>query len=303
MEVITQKVHTAKSLFLPLQETLLMPVGDTHYEGGGPRDNCDLDRFQRHLEWGMKHGAYFLGMGDLLEVASPSNRQALIKADLYDSVQDMIEDVGNTQLERFKQIIKGTEGQWLGLLEGHHFYVFEDGTTSDTRLCQFLKAPFLGNCAFVRLLFTQPTTSENRTIQTSKGRVISRAGCTIWCHHGTGGGRLTSAPLNLLEHVIKAFDADIYLIGHQHKKVAAPLDRVYVDWKAKPPKIRHRRIIIGCTGGFLLGYKQGSERRGRAQGTYVEKRLLNPTALGGLVIYIRPRHEPGRYHLDLSVEQ
>lgn len=295
MEISEIQVETAKSKYLPLEETIVMPVGDTHFSGGGPTDPCDVDRFKHHLDWGMKRGAYFLGMGDYLDVMSPSNRSALVRAGLYDSAQDFIEDAGNKMLLKFLEIIKGTEGRWLGLLEGHHFFEFEDGTTSDTRICQFLKAPFLGNCAFVRLNFKK---------QSNKTAAI---GATIWCHHGVGGGRLVSAPLNLLEHVVKAFDADIYLIGHQHKKVAAPIDRVYVSWRSNPPRILHRRVILACTGGFLRGYMQGSKRRGRAQGTYVEKRLLSPTALGGIAIYIRPRRildgEQDTYHLDLGVEQ
>ena len=289
MEVISQNVKTAKSLFLPLQETIIMPIGDVQYAGGGVNDACDLNRLQRHLEWGMKRGAYFLGMGDYIDVASPSNRDAVRHAKMYDSLQDALEEINEQYLEKFKSVLKGTEGRWLGLLEGHHFWEFADGATTDTRLCQALKAPFLGDCAFVRLVFK------------SNGK--QRTGCTIWCHHGVGSGKLAGAPLNSLEHIIKAFEADIYLMGHMHKKVAAPMNRVYVNWDEDPPRMRHRNVIIGCTGGFLCGYLQGSKRAGRAQGTYVEQKMLNPTALGGLVVYVRPRNTHGRYGVDLSVEQ
>ena len=289
MEVIRTEVKTAKSLYLPLQETILMPVGDVQFAGGGELDPCDVDRFQRHIAWGMDQGAYFLGMGDYLDVASPSNRDRLQAAKLYDSIQEMIEEAANRQLEKFQALVKGTEGRWLGLLEGHHYYEFEDGTTSDTRLSTYLKAPFLGDAAMLRVTF--------------KAQDKNRTGCTIWCHHGVGGGRFVGAPLNLLENIIKAFEADIYLIGHQHKKVSAPLDRIYVNWDTDPPRVQHRRIIIGCTGGFLRGYMQGHQKKGRPQGTYVEQRMLTPTALGGLVIRMRPRNTHGKYGLDLSVEQ
>ena len=314
MEIISTRVDTQKALYLPLEETVIMPVGDIHYSGGGDNDPCDVDRFKRHLEWGMKRKAYFLGMGDGLDIMSPSNRKALLRADLYDSTQDLIENMGGALVEKFLQLVKGTEDRWLGWLQGHHYYEFEDGTTSDTRICQALRAPFLGDCAFVRLNFIGPVGPEAAARRTEKqgARPIVakrniKAGCTIWCHHGTGGGRLVSAPLNLLEHVIKVFEADIYLIGHQHKKVAAPMDRIYVNWRTRSPSLRHRRVIIACTGGFLRGYMQGIRRQGRSQGTYVEKRLLSPTALGGIAIYARPRRDTregmDRYHLDLGVEQ
>lgn len=295
MEVSEIQVETTKIKYLPLEETLLMPVGDCHFSNGGPTDPCDTERFKRHLDWGMKRSAWFLGMGDMLEIMSPSNRRALRGVRLYDSTQDMIEQAGNERLLKFLEVVKGTEGHWLGLLEGHHFMEFEDGTTSDTRVCSFLKAPFLGNCAFVHLNFKKPKASS------------ASIGATIWCHHGTGGGQLVSAPLNLLERVVEHFEADIYLMGHQHKKVAAPIDRVYVSWRSNPPRVLHRRMILACTGGFLRAYMQGSKRRGRAQGTYVEKRMLSPTALGGIAVYIRPRRiregDQDTYHLDLGVEQ
>lgn len=301
MEVIQAKIATTKSLYLPLDEAILMPIGDIHYGGGGDNDPCDVDRLKRRLDWGMNRGAYFLGMGDYIDVASPSNRNALVKAGFYDSMQQLIEDAGSRLLDRLLDVLKGTEGRWLGLLEGHHYFDFEDGTTSDVRLCQALKAPFLGDCAFVQLVFRYPES------KTASHHDRQRAHATIWCHHGMGGGRLAGAPLNVLEHIIKVFDADIYLMGHQHKKVAAPLDRIYINWHERSPVLHHRRIILACTGGFLKGYMQGSKNRGRAQGTYVEQRMLSPTALGGLTIYIRPRRDTtgskDRYHLDLGVEQ
>ena len=289
MEINSIEVKTAKSLHLPYQEAIVMPIGDVQYSGGDKNDPCDVDRFQRHIEWGMKRGAYFLGMGDYLDTISPSQRVALKKLELYDSTEDMIEEILGKRLERFQRLVKGTEGRWLGLLEGHHYADFPDGTTTDTRLCQFLKAPFLGDCAMVQLVFKDTA-------------LVRRASCTIWAHHGVGGGKLLSAPLNTLEHVVKAFSADIYLIGHQHKKVAGPLDRIFVQWEADPPRVQHRRIIMACTGGFLRGYMQGHQRAGRAQGTYVEQAMMNPTSLGGVVIYIRPRASKGKYHLDLSIE-
>jgi len=290
LEISEIKVKTAKSLYLPYQEAVIMPVGDVQYSGGGENDPCDVDRFQRHIEWGMKRGAYFLGMGDYLDTISPSQRIALRKMEMYDSTEDMIEEILGQRLEKFQRLVQGTEGRWLGLLEGHHYGEFADGTTTDTRLCQFLKAPFLGDCAMVRVNFRKATDEHNR------------ASCVIWAHHGVGGGRLLGAPLNTLEHVVKAFSADIYLMGHHHKKVAGPLDRVFVQWEADPPRLAHRRIIMACTGGFLRGYMQGHQRSGRAQGTYVEQRMLNPTSLGGVVIYARPRSTRGKYHLDLSIE-
>ena len=285
MEISEFVVDTTVAASLPWEETLLMPVGDVQLGA----EACDEDRFKRHMEWGMNHNARFLGMGDYVDVASPSNRAKLRSIELYDSVEDALEEAGQKAVERFLKLVKGTEGRWLGMLEGHHYMELRDGTTSDTRIAGALGAPFLGSCAFVRLAF--------------KGNIRKVVSATIWCHHGQGGGQKVSSPLNRLENLMAYFDADIYLMGHQHKKVSAPIDQIYMT-RNHPAHLSHRTKIIACTGSFLRGYMEGSKQgAGRAGGTYVEKKMLTPVALGGLVIRLRPVHSGRNDRLDVSVEQ
>lgn len=283
MEAVEFTPRLQKSSTLPLNEILLLPIGDVQYAGGGPDDPCDVERFKRHIEWGVAQNAYFIGMGDYVDEFRPSTRNLIDMAN-RDDLSSALEEIAEQRLTGLQAILKGTKGRWFGLLEGHHYHEFDDGTTSDTRLAEFLDTPFLGDCALVNLKFNK-----------------NRPGCKIWCHHGEGGGLLTSAPLNKLEHKVKAFDADLYLMGHQHKKVAAPLTTIYLE--DENLDIQHRKKFLIGTGSFLRGYLQGSKRKGRAQGTYVEQKMLNPTALGGVAIRIRPRTEKGKYHLDFSVEQ
>ena len=270
MELIDTLVKTRLSTTLPLQEIYIMPIGDVHCDNSGA---ADLDKLRRHVEWGMEHGAYFLGMADYVDLASPSNRQVLTGAKVYDSVRDALDDQGYSAVEQLFEVLKPTKGRWLGMLSGHHFWEFQDGDTTDTWLARKLEAPYLGDSAFIRCSFI-----DNK----------ERAHLTIWCHHGVGSGLTLAAPLNRLERVVEYFDADIYLIGHQHKLVGAPMDRLYVNWDTNPPQLEHHTIIVACTGGWLRGYQPSKRRGGRAQGTYVEKKMLSPTALGGVVITARP---------------
>jgi len=240
--------------------------------------------FRRDLERAMKddHG-YFLGMGDLSDVASPSNRARLRAADTYDSVNAALDEIGAMHAEKIKRLLKGTEGRWLGFLEGHHLWEFADGTTTDMRVAQAMNAPFLGSCAFVRLRFVGFGKNNRRT-------------CTIWFHHGAGGGIKASAPLNKLENVIQAFDADVYLIGHAHKKVSAIMNQIFMTRKA-PYKLGHRTQIIACTGGYLRSYMPGSKVGTILRGGYAERGMMTPTELGGVQIHVTPVREG----LDLKV--
>lgn len=285
MELYEIKVDTTASLTLPWQETLLMPIGDVQTGAQG----CDLDKLKRDVAWGVEHHAYFLGMGEYLDILSPSNRQRIRSAALYDTAEDMLEEITQRKVEEFLKAVKGTEKRWLGLLEGHHFYEFRDGTTTDTRIAQALKAPFLGTCAFVRLRFRR---HEKYTWGTT---------CTIWCHHGTGGGQKASAPLNKLENIMPYFDADIYLIGHQHKKVGAPVDQMYMT-RRKPFDLRYRTKILANTGGYLRGYLKGSGQGGTfPRGGYVERGMRPPVSLGCILLFIRPVHTDHEDRLDMNV--
>ena len=259
----------------------IMPIGDVQLGAAG----CDTDRLKRHIEWGMKQpDTYFIGMGDYVDVASPSNRRLLRAAHLYDSVYEALEEAATRAEEQYLGLVKGTEGRWLGLLEGHHYYEHADGTTSDTRIALGLGAPFLGDAAFLRLRFVR---GEHSTIP-----------ATIWLHHGQGSGRGAGAPLAALERIVSHFDADIYLMGHMHKLVGAPIDQLYMS---RTGRLKHRTKMIACTGSFLRGYAQDSTAAGRAQGGYVEKAMLPPVALGGIVLTLTPIHEAEDDRLDIRI--
>lgn len=99
------------------------------------------------------------------------------------------------------------------------------------------------------------------------------------------------APLNKLERVMTAWEADIYLIGHHHKKVAGPIDRVemQVGGNGREARLVHRTKVLACTGSFLKGYVTGDSQGRTPRGGYVEQKMLNPVALGGILVKIRPR--------------
>ncbi len=260
-----------------------MPVGDVQYGAEG----CAFDKFKRHMEWGMKHGAYFVGLGDYLDVASPTGRQKIRNADFYDSVHAALEDKVHEQLEKFYTAVKGTEGRWIGLVHGHHYYEFQDGTMTDVILAERLRAPYLGTCGIVQIKFQTGT--------------IKQTG-QIWIHHGQGSGATMASPLNKLEKMMSRFPTvDVFLLGHFSRKCGYPIDALVPVFGSKPRLVAKRRILA-CTGGFLKGWNVGSKRNGRPAGGYVEAAAMVPTNLGGVVIRMRPVHTADENRLDLSIE-
>lgn len=264
---------------------VIMPIGDAQVGV----EAADVNRLRRHIGWGINtQSAMFLGMGDYVDMASPSNRKTLRAAGLYDTVTEALEAKANNDIELFLDAVKGSESRWLGLLQGHHYMEMADGTTSDIHISNRLHAPFLGDSALVRLIFDKSKDADGMPIKAD-----------IWCHHGRGGGSAVAAPINLLEKVARGFDADIYLMGHQHKKIAAPIDELYYS---RSGRLLHHTKLLACTGSFLRGYLDKSESEGRAGGTYVEKGMLTPVSLGGIVLRLGIIKEEYGDRLDINVE-
>ena len=153
------------------------------------------------------------------------------------------------------------------MVKGHHTWEYTDGTTSDTRLCQFLDAPYLGTAGMVEVKFKDKTVNDERRHRKSPS-------FRIWLHHGTGSGKFQASPLNTLEHLQASFDeVDVFLMGHQHKKAAAKKQRLRpVFYPSGKHKLEHRNIILACTGGFLKGYTAGRKRAGVPQGATWKRR-------------------------------
>jgi hypothetical protein len=273
MELVTHRIPVKSR---QKDEILVMPIGDIQW--AGDKKEVAIDMLKRHIEWGVEHNALFLGMGDYIDFMSPSNRERLKGAGLYDTAMKVVDTMAADLVEEcFDKALKPSKGRWLGLLEGHHFTDYRDGTTSDQHLARLLDTVHLGTSAYVRLLFMRGT---------------SVGGVNIWCHHGTGGGKLLGSSLNRIESLIKGFEADVYLVGHDTKKVSGPIDRIEPWWPkspSNPPQLIHRTKIIASTGGFMKGYVAGSKAGQVPRGGYVEKGMMNPTALGGILLKIRPR--------------
>ena len=259
---------------------LIMPLADIQYGAQG----CNTELLKESVKKGMKMGAWFLGLGDYVDVASPGQRTRLASLSLYDSTREFMDAQADKNVKGVMGILGQTKGRWLGMLRGHHYWPYSDGTTSDTRLANALNAKFLGDCAAILI----------RLGLGAKGHRHYTT-CKIWCHHGTGGGQTAGAPLNKLEHALKVFAADIYLMAHQHKLATTKLPWVDYNIVGKNRiRMTDKNRLLACVGSFLKGYEHGStDPAGNPAGSYVEKGMMTPTTLGCPLISIEPKHCAG----------
>lgn len=287
MEVIDVRElrpRTIERRTFPLGETLLLiPIGDTHTGAPGFVEK----RLERTIEWGVQHDALFIGLGDYIDFMSGGNRQRAVSAGFHDSAALVMDEGALALTERFYDIVKPSKGRWVGLLQGHHYWVLSSGGTSDMKLCEWLAAPFLGTCAMVHFYFQD----EQRASRT----------CRVWAHHGTGGGVTQGAILNKLERIMAWVpDADVLMMGHQHRMASAVVDRLHTTASIHP-RLIDRPTALVATGSYMTGYTQGSTFGGRPQGSYVEKGIMTPAALGSPIIYMRAVKGHDDVGLELGV--
>lgn len=245
---------------------VIAPLGDIQFSGA--LGSTAQDHLRRHIDRAMTLNAWFLGMGDYIDFASPSNRARLKSAGLYDTAEEVLEDAAGGLVDAvFEQFLKSTTGRWIGLLEGHHFFEY-GGRTSDMLLAERLKTRHLGTSCYVNI---QP------------------CNVTLWAHHGQGGGVLPSASVNKLYHVAAGLEgADVYLMGHSTKLATSRLSRPYPVWKPRP-KFIHRDIHLVNTGGFSKSNVVGHRRGGIPRGDYAEAAMMTPSPLSAPLIHIDTR--------------
>lgn len=282
MEARSITVDTRPSIIDPgRRETLIIPIGDVQLGPnlrGRPRA-AHLDRLKRVVEWGAAHGAYWVGMGDMADVASPSNRAELKASRLYDNVHNALEEQAFQVLEELEEVFAPTRGRWLGMVQGHHYHQFEDGGTTDTKLAEYVGCQFLGDTGYLQVNWVAEGHKATPSIK-----------MFVW--HGQGSSTTVAGALNKLEKKIGDFEADAYLMGHYHRAGHIKKERLDIigGTRGGEPKLVHKDKLLVATGSFMRAYMQGSRREGRPGGGYVEVAGMSPAALGTVVIFAQPRN-------------
>ena len=189
------------------------------------------------------------------------------------------------------EVLRPTKGRWLGLLQGHHYYVHLSGGTSDTYFAHALAAPFLGDCAVLRLTFKDADSSNCAVLK-------------VWAHHGHHGGADALTALRRLRTKKADWpDVRLFLQGHIPALGHVKTDSLDIPNKGTP-NIFHADTTYALTGGFSRSYQQGSHFAGRPQGGYAEKAMMAPAVMGGQVITLTPEkvHRGSIWHRQIDVK-
>ena len=277
-------------------------LGDFQWAGKKSQGTA-LDRLKQTIEDALESESKgvevrFLGMGDYIDFASPSNRARLKAANLYDTAMDVIDDKAlELTHEIFDLALKPTKGKWLGLVEGHHLHELKDGSTTDMRLCEMLDADFLGTSGLIRVVPMLPS----RQGKQKPGVTPGGTPIVLWVHHGVGNGQTGYYPLMRLAKVAAAWEGvDVFAMGHTTKKALEFPNKIYPRWS--PPDLSHRKIILIGAGGYSKTYVVGAMQGRIPRGGYAEQRMLSASIIGSPVLHIRPRIRNGYLSVDLTAE-
>lgn len=240
--------------------------GDVHRDSAA----CNVDAWHNQLDaWRKDKDIYFIGLGDYLDFSSYSERLILDNPKLHDQTKGKFDEWQTKTTKDFIKEISFMKGRILGMIEGNHYWRFQDHTTSTQRMCQSLDAPYMGVTGIIRISLKEINSNRISAVD-------------IWCHHGMGGARLVGGSINKVEQMREVFpNMDMYILGHDHRRLAVPVSCLGVSECGTEDKllVRERRQWLIRSGSYLKGYDPG-------KANYVNRRLLPPSDLGSITAEI-----------------
>lgn len=228
--------------------------------------------------------AWFFGMGDYLDSTSTTERECLgnISPKMHETFCNDVQKLQLAKCELFAREIQFMRGRIIGMLNGNHYFHFASGINSDQKICELVGAKYLGVCAFVRLSLQITNCIHTRD---------------IFAHHGMGAARLIGGSLNRVAQMAEGAEADIYAMGHDHKRGAIPAQpRLFL---ANHPRfgmrVEQREPIVVRSGSYLASYQPGVVN-------YNVDSCRAPSSLGHVEILVNVRRFGTRQVREVEVE-
>jgi hypothetical protein len=277
---------------VPDKPIAIAAIGDIQFTGtGNLQMGCSVKHLKEHLEWLANgshlkgHEVYYCGTGDMVDMMSPSNREAYRYSGIYSSSKRVISYQMKGIVDELAEIILPyMKGRTVTLCRGHHWFYFDDWkkhpdlfgadySCEDTdtylgRLLGFSKdgdPPYGVTEGLAHITFRWPNGATYQVLVT----------------HGEGNGQTMTYGINKQAKLASLWeDIDAMIMGHTHKLASAKLGRMRISSK----KLVEREIRLITSGSFLKGYLVDDE-------VYAEMKQLGPLALGASAISVYPKEK------------
>ena len=220
-------------------------IGDMHY--GTPTFNRKV--FDRVVKWVQTNNAYWIGMGDFLELATKQSPGSGV----FEQVVDADEQIAGV-VKMFEPIA----GNCMGLIRGNHEHRLGRLTGLDpvTIMARELGVPALGWEGY--------------------GGIIKDGACTytFYAVHSYTGNKTAGLAMNWTEReVMKWVDADILMRAHSHDLGFDPKMCVHVNAQKKCVSSHPRCLVM--TGHYM-----------DRQDSYVASRAAAPKPPGTVGLWL-----------------
>ena len=231
---------------------------------------CDFDRFKADVEEMRKtpnmYG--FLG-GDMCDFISPDDK----RFDAKTLTPETLLELNDLPLKMARQVIDvllPVKHRLLFGLEGNHEKSLHDRKNIDIAsfICASLGIPNLGYTALARIKI-------DRSVMPTHSKTIM-----LYASHGFGSSIKFGGKINRLIDCIQMVEADIYMMGHNHGKGVAMVDRFYASKKGYEKIVAHHKVCV-LGGTYLRTYQRGTSG-------YGERKGYAPAPVGCMTIKIIP---------------
>lgn len=245
--------------------------------------HCDEAEWKRFLRRSKEFSeerpgrVFFLGMGDYDDFAS--TREKLDMARLHETTLQGLDELNEKRIRVLSAEMKHMEGKTLGLIEGNHHWVYENGTTSTQELAARLDTEYLGWLSQIAL---RVTFGESK----KKSKMVY-----IVANHGKSGGKRAGAGINQVEDLKDVFPmADILAMGHNHQRGAWPFNAMIPTQRGDGTwGVKAKRQLLCRSGSFVHAY--GDPNSKAMQKSYAVGGLFKPADLGAIRIDVSFRRD------------
>ena len=221
--------------------------------------------------------AYWIGMGDMGEYITPSDKRwddGVVAKWLHPD--NIAEDIRI----KLNDIFTPIKGKCLGMLWGNHersFRKFNYGNVHQN-LCNDFGVRNLGFSCFIHFKFQRKSSQSRRLF---KGAFT----------HGTGSATTDTAKKKKLLDFMDRTDAHFY--GYAHTHACDVSTKIYLGTNVKKSRLKSLNKVGLLTGCFFKTYGESNEA------SYGEQKLYAPLPIGCGVIRVNP-HE-GTYKGEILI--
>lgn len=187
------------------------------------------------------------------------------------------------QCEECVSILKPIAHRIIGLGVGNHELTIAKRYHFDAmyQICGQLKVKYLGWSSLTRVRISRTVKSEEH----HPSNVI-----TVFAEHSLAAGRKKGSKVNALEDRSNDIEADIYLRGHSHDKLATTKVQLYLP-KVGQLRLGVKKRVYAICPSFYNAYPEGAM-------TYGEIAGYPPTSTGSIRIDIEIKSDNTvDYHL------